>query len=61
MYISQQSLVSQQIMTRRRSQLLSVAAGAALLAVPGAAHAIVKGFEPMAAIKGKDYGKQRQR
>ncbi|EIE26455.1 FKBP-like protein [Coccomyxa subellipsoidea C-169] len=47
-------------MTRRRSQLLSVAAGAALLAVPDAAHAIVKGFEPMAAIKGKDYGKQRQ-
>ncbi|KAK9916742.1 hypothetical protein WJX75_006484 [Coccomyxa subellipsoidea] len=43
-----------------RSQLMLAAAGAAVLFVPDAAHAVVKGFEPMAAIKGKDYGKQRQ-
>lgn len=49
------------IWTRRRSQLMLAAAGASVLFVPDAANAVVKGFEPMAAIKGKDYGKQRQR
>ena len=45
-----------------RRELGAVAAAAALsLAVPQAAQAVVKGYEPMEAIKGKDYGKERQR
>ena len=37
------------------------AAVLALSAAAGPAAALVKGFEPMAALKGKDYGKERQR
>ena len=42
---------------------LGAAAAAAMvsLAIPQAAQAVVKGYEPMEAIKGKDYGKERQR
>lgn len=32
-----------------------------MLAAAGPSHALVKGFEPMEALKGKDYGKERQR
>ena len=29
--------------------------------LPQAAQALIKGYEPMTALKGKDYGKERQR
>ncbi|CAL5227439.1 g10404 [Coccomyxa viridis] len=45
----------------RRALGAAAAAAALTLAVPQAAQAIVKGFEPMEGIKGKDYGKERQR
>lgn len=45
----------------RRALGAAAAAAALSLAVPQAAQAIVKGFEPMEGIKGKDYGKERQR
>lgn len=32
-----------------------------MVSMPKDALALVKGFEPMEAIKGKDYGKERQR
>jgi hypothetical protein len=48
-------------MWRRRVALAAAAVGAALLASAGPSQALVKGFEPMAALKGKDYGKERQR
>ena len=44
-----------------RRQAVLCAAGAALLALGPPALAEVKGFEPMSALKGKDYGKERQR
>ena len=45
----------------RRALGAAAAAAALSLAVPQGAQAIIKGYEPMAAIKGKDYGKERQR
>ena len=49
------------LLSCRRALGGAAAAAALSLALPQAAHAIVKGYEPMAAIKGKDYGKERQR
>lgn len=46
---------------RRQAILSAAAAGAALLALAPPALAEVKGYEPMSALKGKDYGKERQR
>jgi hypothetical protein len=46
---------------RRQALLGAAAAGAALLAHAPPAGAEVKGYEPMSALKGKDYGKERQR
>ncbi|KAK9841771.1 hypothetical protein WJX81_001978 [Elliptochloris bilobata] len=46
---------------RRQALLGAAAAGAALLTLAPPAHAEVKGYEPMSALKGKDYGKERQR
>lgn len=46
---------------RRQALLSAAAAGAALLALAPPALAEVKGYEPMSALKGKDYGKERQR
>ncbi|KAL4419473.1 hypothetical protein ABPG77_008275 [Micractinium sp. CCAP 211/92] len=48
----------------QRRQLLSAAAGAALLAagataLPPAAQAVIQGYEPMPGLEGKDYGKSR--
>ena len=45
----------------RRALGTAAAAAALSLTVPQAAQALVKGFEPMEGIKGKDYGKERQR
>ena len=45
----------------RRALGAAAAAAALSLLVPQTAQAIIKGYEPMAAIKGKDYGKERQR
>ena len=39
----------------------AAAAAVLLLGAAGPSAALVKGFEPMAALKGKDYGKERQR
>ena len=48
---------------QRRRHVLSAAAGAALLAASQlpAAQAVIKGYEPMPGLQGKDYGKQRMR
>ena len=47
--------------SRRRAASGAAAAALLLLGAAGPAAALVKGFEPMAALKGKDYGKERQR
>ena len=45
----------------RRAVSGAAAAAVLLLGAAGPSAALVKGFEPMAALKGKDYGKERQR
>ena len=47
--------------SRRRALGAAGAASTALMLLPQAAQALIKGYEPMTALKGKDYGKERQR
>ena len=45
----------------RRALGAAGAASTILMLLPQAAQALIKGYEPMTALKGKDYGKERQR
>ena len=47
--------------SHRRALGAAGAAGAVLMLLPQAAQALIKGYEPMTALKGKNYGKERQR
>ncbi|CAK0754977.1 Peptidyl-prolyl cis-trans isomerase fkbp19, chloroplastic [Coccomyxa viridis] len=51
----------ERISCSRRALGAAGAAGAVLMLLPQAAQALIKGYEPMTALKGKDYGKERQR
>ena len=47
--------------SRRRALGAAGTASTVLMLLPQAAQALIKGYEPMTALKGKDYGKERQR
>lgn len=58
---SQQHSSTAQPEDRSRRAMLHAAASIVALAAAGPAAALVEGYTPMTALKGKDYGKARMR